>query len=196
MQTRLENEKPMWDQTGMETEAQFSQEISLTEREDDSGVGEGTYTAEVDAMEDVNHGKLESGKVDILSFLKRNGIRVYIIDAEVCETIPDIIVSVKSIICHITMTSKMRPSLHQPRSAERCLLYKDMAGRFFNLTLPPYTTSPASMFQSYLDSFSGVQAMGILVVLCRSFPCALQGKQIRRRNGLISSLLNVIRHCA
>lgn len=120
-------------------------------------------------------GEILPANIELLQLLRTHGIRVYIIDEDICGTIPEIMESVNSVVTHITKTTRLPPYLNKPRRAKRCLLYKDKMGRFYNLTLPPYTTAPASMFQAYLDSFSGVQAMGILVILCRSFPCASQG---------------------
>ena len=60
-------------------------------------------------------------------------------------------------------------------SQQRCLLYRDPDGRLFNLTLAPHTTAVEGTWKSLLQSFSVLQAVTLLVVLCRSFSCAVEG---------------------
>jgi hypothetical protein len=62
-----------------------------------------------------------------------------------------------------------------PLGYRRCLLYEDLDGRLFNLTLAKHSVGPASRWEECLDSFSGKEAMIALTVLCRSFPCATEG---------------------
>jgi hypothetical protein len=58
---------------------------------------------------------------------------------------------------------------------QRCLLYRDPDGRLFNLTLAPHTTAVEGTWKALLQSFSVLQAITLLVVLCRSFSCSTEG---------------------
>lgn len=116
----------------------------------------------------------EKGHVAVLNLLKKSGIRVYVVDSAVSSTVAEIMQSIRSVIQHVKKIDRARATFN-PHDAQRCLLYKDGEGRFFNLTLADHTTGPAGTFKDYLSSFSGVQAMSILTVLCRSFACAVEG---------------------
>lgn len=61
---------------------------------------------------------------------------------------------------------------------QRCLLYRDPDGRLFNLTLASHTTSIEGTWKALLQSFSVVQAVTLLIVLCRSFSCPREGKRL------------------
>mmetsp|Transcript_25420 Transcript_25420/g.60086 ORF Transcript_25420/g.60086 Transcript_25420/m.60086 type:complete len:752 (-) Transcript_25420:181-2436(-) len=63
-------------------------------------------------------------------------------------------------------------------SQQRCLLYRDPDGRLFNLTLAPHTTAVEGTWKSLLQSFSVLQAVTLLVVLCRSFSCAMEDNDV------------------
>eukprot|EP00934_Nitzschia_sp_Nitz4_P003311 Nitzschia sp. Nitz4//scaffold141_size107518//4714//5893//NITZ4_004260-RA/size107518-processed-gene-0.75-mRNA-1//1//CDS//3329536240//3301//frame0 len=120
----------------------------------------------------------EKGHAAIVKFLKSKGIRVFVVDAKHAPTVADIMSSVRGII-HFVVTKSREPSCFgRPHQGKRCLLYKDKHGRFFNLTMADYTASAAGTFRSYLDSFSGVQAMCILLILARSLPCATDTSSI------------------
>jgi hypothetical protein len=118
----------------------------------------------------------EKGHSAVLNLLKQSGVRVFVVDASVSSTVAEIMTSIRSAIYHVSKLDRKRASFN-PRVAQRCLLYKDRGGRFFNLTLAAYTAAPAYAFKDYLASFSGIQAMSVLTILCRSFACATQCKK-------------------
>jgi hypothetical protein len=115
----------------------------------------------------------EKGHAAILNLLKSSGVRIFVVDASVSSSIAEIMQSIRSVIDHVSKLKRTR-SCFNPRVGQRCILYKDREGRFFNLTLADHTAAPAHTFKHYLKSFSGVQAMSVLTVLCRSFPCATE----------------------
>lgn len=117
----------------------------------------------------------------ILSTLQSNGVQIYVVDSNVSATITEITASVLKIIMHVTKQKRCRTTGFDPWKSQRCLLYKDQEGRFFNLTLADYTSAPAGTFKALLDSFSGFQAMSVLTVLCRSFACTTQSKSDQHR---------------
>jgi hypothetical protein len=119
--------------------------------------------------------KGEKGHAAVLNLLQKSGVRVFVVDAKISSSIADIMKSIRSVIHHVSKLDRSRACFN-PRLAQRCLLYKDGEGRFFNLTLAEYTTAPAGTFTHYLTSFSGIQAMSVLTILCRSFPCAMDSK--------------------
>lgn len=119
--------------------------------------------------------KGSKGQAAILSTLQSNGVRIYVVDSNVSANITEIMASVLKVIMHVTKQKRCR-TCFDPWQSQRCLLYKDQEGRFFNLTLADYTSAPAGTFKALLDSFSGFQATSVLTVLCRSFACATQCK--------------------
>lgn len=63
---------------------------------------------------------------------------------------------------------------------QRCLLYRDPDGRLFNLTLVSHTAALAGHWEVLLQSFSVLQAVSLLVILMRAFPCATtEGTQVK-----------------
>ena len=120
------------------------------------------------------------GHEAILDTLQSAGVMIYIVDSKVATTKADVMDSVRSVVLHV---SKIARAVHSsdPRDYQRCLLYRDREGRFFNLTLSGHTTSSVGKWQDYLDSFSGLQAMAILTIMCRSFACT-QGGMVENNN--------------
>jgi hypothetical protein len=113
-----------------------------------------------------------NGHAAVLDTLKNSGVMIFIVDSKVSISTADVMTSIHNVIRHVR---KEEPAFNS-RVAQRCLLYRDNEGRFFNLTLADYTTASAGKWRGLLDSFSGFQAMMILTVLCRSFACATQSK--------------------
>jgi hypothetical protein len=116
-----------------------------------------------------------NGHATVLNTLKNSGVMIFIIDSKVSITTADIMTSVHNVIRHVSKDERLRPAFNT-RVAQRCLLYRDHEGRFFNLTLADHTTASAGQWRRLLDSFSGFQAIMVLTVLCRSFACATQSK--------------------
>lgn len=111
-----------------------------------------------------------SGHAAVLTMLKNAGIKIYVVDAKQAKSPVEIMESIRRVIIHVTKFDRS-PACFNAQLAKRCLLYKDDQGRYFNLTLADYTSASAGAFKGFLDSFSGLQAMCILTVLCRSFAC-------------------------
>ena len=111
----------------------------------------------------------------ILNILKNSGIRIFVIDYEHSKSITEIMASIRNVIRHVSRYDRSPPGLDS-KDGNKCLLYRDEYGRFFNLTLAGHTISAEGTFKSLLDTFSGVQAMSLLTILCRSFPCIFECK--------------------
>ena len=128
----------------------------------------------------------------ILKLLNKSGIRVYVVDASVSSTITEIMKSIRSCIKHAS--KHQHKSTNGTNDHQRCLLYKDKRGRFYNLVLAEYTTAPEHNFKEYLTSFSGIQAMSVLTVLCRSFACATESEIVEQdfRPAYLGLLLGLV----
>lgn len=129
------------------------------------------------------------GHAAILKTLKRAGVMIFIVDSKVSSSVADIMESVHNVILH---TRKVQKELDYEQEREEgsgakgvpravcdtfaknqwCLLYRDPDGRLFNLTLASHTTAQAGRWEGLLESFSVLQAVTLLAVLCRSFSCA------------------------
>jgi hypothetical protein len=114
-----------------------------------------------------------AGHAAVLNTLKNSGIMIFIIDSKVSTTTADVMDSIRNVILHVAKEERAR-SQFNPKTSQRCLLYRDHEGRFFNLTLADHTTAETGAWEGLLKSFSGLQAMAILTVLCRSFACTTQ----------------------
>ena len=122
--------------------------------------------------------KGEEGHTDILNTLKQSGIRIFVVDHIHSSTVTEIMASIHNVIRHVSRYDRSPPGL-ESRYGNRCLLFRDEAGRFFNLTLAAHTHASEGQFKSLLDTFSGVQAMCLLTVLGRSFACVTECKFIK-----------------
>jgi hypothetical protein len=107
-----------------------------------------------------------AGHSAVLNTLKNTGIMIFIIDSKISSTTAGVMDSIRNVIHHI--------SKEDFTSSKRCLLYRDHEGRFFNLTLASHTTAAVGKWKDLLQSFSGLQAMALLTILCRSFACVSQ----------------------
>lgn len=135
----------------------------------------------------------------VLNTLKNQGIMIFIIDGKVSTTTADIMDSIRNIIRHIAKEEgarrrnesislewndnkkvgfeASRQSYFTPnfyREQQRCLLYRDGEGRYFNLTLADHAAAAAGTWEGLLNSFSALQAVSIFTVLSRSFACIHQ----------------------
>jgi hypothetical protein len=119
--------------------------------------------------------KGSSGHAAVLNTLKNTGVMIFIIDSKISTTTADIVDSLRNVIDHLSNEERARPTFN-PRTSQRCLLYRDHEGRFFNLTLADHTTAQASQWKGLLDSFSSFQATSILALLARSLGCASERK--------------------
>ena len=123
--------------------------------------------------------KGSSGHAAVLNTLKNTGVMIFIIDSKISTTTADIVDSMRNVIDHLSNEERARPTFNS-RQSQRCLLYRDHEGRFFNLTLAEHTTALASQWRKFVESFSDVQALAALTVLSRSFGCLAAGKRTNR----------------
>jgi hypothetical protein len=121
-----------------------------------------------------------SGHAAVLNTLKNTGVMIFIIDSKVSTTTADVLDSVRNVLHHLSKEERVRPSFDSTSKAtQRCLLYRDTEGRFFNLLLDDYSSFLANDWEANLKSFSCFQAVSLLMVLSRSFSCVTQGKSER-----------------
>lgn len=125
-------------------------------------------------INEANH-KGVAGHAAVLNTLKNTGAMIFIIDSKVSTTSADILDSVRNVLHHITKEERARPGF-SPKDAQRCLLYRDTDGRFFNLVLDDHSASLANDWECHLSAFSCLQAVSLAMVLSRSFSCITQGK--------------------
>ena len=121
-----------------------------------------------------NH-KGVAGHAAVLNTLKNTGVMIFIIDSKVSTTSADILDSVRNVLHHVSKEERARPGFN-PKEAQRCLLYRDAEGRFFNLVLDDHSSSHANEWEGHMSSFSCLQAVSLAMVLSRSFSCATEGK--------------------
>lgn len=126
---------------------------------------------EIDAA---NH-KGVAGHAAVLNTLKNTGIMIFIIDSKVSTTTADVVDSIRNVLHHVCKEERAVPGF-SPKHAQRCLLYRDTEGRFFNLLLDDHSARLANDWESNMKSFSCLQAVTLFMVLCRSFACITQRK--------------------
>jgi hypothetical protein len=134
-------------------------------------------------------GRGTDGHAAILKTLKKAGVMIFIVDSKMSSSVTAIMESVQNVILHTRKVQK--ESEHEQQREKQlggtgvtravcdsfcknqwCLLYRDPDGRLFNLTLAPHTTAQAGRWEELMQSFSVLQAVSLLAVLCRSFSCA------------------------
>jgi hypothetical protein len=111
----------------------------------------------------------QNGYSAVLKTLRDAGILVYIIDAKVCITLHEMVEGVRQVIDHVCRDPVAR---NHPRQLI-CLLYRDVDGRLFNLTLTSEFTALEASWKDLLSSSSILQALVLLTILTRSFSCAV-----------------------
>jgi hypothetical protein len=115
------------------------------------------------------------GHAAVLNTLKNTGIIIFIVDAKVSMTTADVMDSIRNVLHHVSKEERARPGLNSKNKiAQRCLLYRDHEGRFFNLTLADHSASLAGAWEEKWKSFSVFQALAVLTILTRSFACVTQ----------------------
>ena len=113
----------------------------------------------------------------ILATLRELGVKVYVIDGSTPLSTQELLRKVCLVTGVVAKENTVEPWTG-PLGYPRCVLYQDSNGRLFNLTLPEHTVGPLGRWQEYLDTFSSTQAIAALMVLCRSFPCSADGKNV------------------
>jgi hypothetical protein len=121
-----------------------------------------------------NH-KGVAGHAAVLNTLKNTGVMIFIIDSKVSTTSADILDSVRNVLHHVTKEERTRPGFNA-KEGQRCLLYRDTEGRFFNLVLDEHSSSLSNEWEGHWSSFSCLQAVSLVMVLSRSFACVTTGK--------------------
>jgi hypothetical protein len=111
----------------------------------------------------------KKGYSAVLNTLHDAGILVYIIDARVCITLHEIVDSIHKVIENVCRD----PEYQDHPKNQRCLLYRDVDGRLFNLTLTSDYGNMEATWRDLVQSFSIVQALVLLTFLTRSFSCAV-----------------------
>ena len=134
------------------------------------------YKAEVFQQQLDENGPGSGRRNAIIGALQDLGVKVFIIDSISTPTTEDILHHVKRVVGYIARENRVLPKTGGPLGYQRCLLYQDHQGRLFNLVLSKHATGPANQYNEYLDSFSGLEAMLAITILCRSFPCATTRK--------------------
>jgi hypothetical protein len=111
----------------------------------------------------------------VISSLQDLGVKVFIIDSISTPTTSDLLHHVRRVVSFIARENRVRAKTG-PLGYQRCLLYQDHQGRLFNLVLSKHSVGPAGLWHDYLDSFSGLEAIAAITILCRSLPCAADRK--------------------
>lgn len=109
----------------------------------------------------------------VFKMLERYGIKTFIIVSGPDDDIVEIMQRVRDVIQFV---ARLRRS-HKQTTMKFCLLFQDIDGLLYNLTMPSHVVGTFSQWQGSLHAFSGIQAMGAISILSRSFPC-VQGKDI------------------
>jgi hypothetical protein len=130
----------------------------------------------------------QKGYGAILNALKEAGVLVYIIDAKICISLHEIVNSVRQVIEHVCRNPEYRD---HPKN-QRCLLYRDVDGRLFNLTLTSEFTSLEASWKDVLSSFSILQAMVLLTFLTRSFSCGVDNELQDFRPAYLALVLGLV----
>ncbi|KAL3905831.1 MAG: hypothetical protein SGILL_009520 [Bacillariaceae sp.] len=130
----------------------------------------------------------QKGYGAILKTLRDAGVLVYIIDAKVCITLHEMVDSVRQVIENVCRDSEYRD---HPKN-QKCLLYRDVDGRLFNLTFTSEFTSLSATWTDLLHSFSIVQALILLTFLTRSFSCGVDDELQDFRPAYLALVLGLV----
>jgi hypothetical protein len=150
------------------------------------------YKREMIAQQFENNSPGASRRTAIIGALRDLGVKVFIIEAKSIKSTKDILHHVKRVVGFVAKENRIQVRTG-PLGFQRCLLYQDQQGRLFNLMLAKHAIGPASKYQDYLDTFSGLQAMVAIVVLCRSFPCATSSADIEQlKPAFLSLILGIV----
>jgi hypothetical protein len=116
-------------------------------------------------------------------------VRVYVIEGKSIRTTNDILNHIRRVVGFVARENRIHGKTG-PLGCQRCLLYEDLNGQLFNLTLVKHAVGPAGKWEEYLGiAFLEKRrsAMIALTVLCRSFPCATEGMYFGRDVSLFIS---------
>lgn len=120
----------------------------------------------------------------IIETLRQMGVIVFVLDSSNIQSNEDVVQHIRRVVGFVARENCVLPR-NGPLGFQRCLFYLDQQGRLFNLVLSKHVTGPSGTWMEYLESFSGTEAMVALTVLCRSLPCAANGKksiqQVKKR---------------
>jgi hypothetical protein len=133
------------------------------------------YKAEVFQQQLDAHCPGSARRAAVISSLQDLGVKVFIIDSVSTPTTNDLLHHVRRVVSFIARENRVRAKTG-PLGYQRCLLYQDHQGRLFNLVLSKHSIGPAGLWHDYLDSFSGLEAIAAVTILCRSLPCAADRK--------------------
>ena len=141
------------------------------------------YKKEILANQILEHEPGDDRRAAIINCLRDMGVKVFIIEARSIETTGDILHHVHRVVDYVSRENQQFGAGYideegnpvDPLGFQRCLLYQDRSGRLFNLMLSSHAVGPAGKFESLLTSFSGLEAMALVTVLCRTFACVAQG---------------------
>ena len=105
----------------------------------------------------------------VIETLRKFGVKVFIIDGAKSKTSNEVLDHVRRIIRHVARENSALGNF------KRCLLYQDKHGRLFNLSFSEHAVGPLGQWRQSMDSFSVTEALVAFMVLCRSFPCIVEG---------------------
>jgi hypothetical protein len=139
------------------------------------------YKAEVFQQQLDAHCPGSARRAAVIGSLQDLGVKVFIIDSVSTPTTSDLLHHTRRVVSFIARENRVRAKTG-PLGYQRCLLYQDHQGRLFNLVLSKHSIGPAGLWHDYLDSFSGLEAIAAITILCRSLPCAADRKSWRALN--------------
>eukprot|EP00523_Entomoneis_sp_CCMP467_P003925 CAMPEP_0168743584 /NCGR_PEP_ID=MMETSP0724-20121128/13652_1 /TAXON_ID=265536 /ORGANISM="Amphiprora sp., Strain CCMP467" /LENGTH=510 /DNA_ID=CAMNT_0008791219 /DNA_START=137 /DNA_END=1670 /DNA_ORIENTATION=+ len=137
------------------------------------------YKHEILLNQIIEHEPGDERRAAIINVLRDMGVKVFIIEAKSIETTADILHHVHRVVDYVSRENQLFSAGYidddgnpaDPLGFQRCLLYQDRAGRLFNLMMAKHAVGPASQYEGLMTSFSGVEAMCLITILCRSFAC-------------------------
>jgi hypothetical protein len=147
------------------------------------------YKREIIAQQIENNSPGAGRRKAIIGALRELGVEVFIIEGKSITSTTDILFHVKRVVGFVATKNRTQVSDGGPLGFQRCLLYLDQEGRLFNLLLVSHAIGPASRYLDCLETFSGLQAMVAIVVMCRSLPCAMSDEQLEQLQPAYLSLI-------
>eukprot|EP00522_Entomoneis_paludosa_P012905 CAMPEP_0172444002 /NCGR_PEP_ID=MMETSP1065-20121228/4160_1 /TAXON_ID=265537 /ORGANISM="Amphiprora paludosa, Strain CCMP125" /LENGTH=499 /DNA_ID=CAMNT_0013194419 /DNA_START=77 /DNA_END=1577 /DNA_ORIENTATION=- len=141
------------------------------------------YKNEIMLNQIMEHEPGDDRRAAIINCLRDMGVKVFIIEAKSIETTADILHHVHRVVDYVSRENQLFSAGYvdedgnpaDPLGFQRCLLYQDRSGRLFNLVMAKHAVGPASQYESLMTSFSGIEAMALITILCRSFACVAKG---------------------
>ena len=102
----------------------------------------------------------------VFKALEAMGIKTFIVVSGHEDDTSEILQRVRDVIDFVSILKRSHSA-----SLKCCLLFQDTDGLLYNLVVPDQASGPFSQWQSNMNEFSGIQAMAILSILARVFPC-------------------------